>query len=174
MMPAYVQRAIIRVHPARFLGWPEGDMRRAPEVIEVNGTSTGNQRSMGRVDLPAPSQVSPKNVTIEWADELITQIGSSNRAVLSYRGQDGYPIALPLPFTFHREEHFFTLPRPVQLPAILAETQESASLTLLCYDPQRASETYVLFYGQLAQDDGTWSFTPARVVLQQWASRRGR
>ena len=36
VMPGYTQRAIIRVRPARFLGWPEGDMQRAPEIMEVN------------------------------------------------------------------------------------------------------------------------------------------
>jgi hypothetical protein len=36
MMPGYVQRAIIRVRPIRFLGWQEGDMQRAPEIVEVN------------------------------------------------------------------------------------------------------------------------------------------
>ena len=36
MVPGYTQRAIIRVRPTRFLGWPEGDMQRAPEIMEVN------------------------------------------------------------------------------------------------------------------------------------------
>ena len=36
MMPGYVQRAIIRVRPTRILGWQEGDMQRAPEIVEVN------------------------------------------------------------------------------------------------------------------------------------------
>jgi hypothetical protein len=35
MWPGYVQRAIIRVRPTRFLGWQEGDMQRAPEIVEV-------------------------------------------------------------------------------------------------------------------------------------------
>jgi hypothetical protein len=34
-VPGYTQRAIIRVRPTRFLGWPEGDMQRAPEIMEV-------------------------------------------------------------------------------------------------------------------------------------------
>ena len=33
--PGYVRRAILRVRPTRFLGWPEGDMQRAPIVVEV-------------------------------------------------------------------------------------------------------------------------------------------
>ena len=36
VMPGYVRRAIIRVQPARFLGWREGDMQRAPDIVEVN------------------------------------------------------------------------------------------------------------------------------------------
>jgi general stress protein 26 len=36
VMPGYVQRAIIRVRPARFLGWEDGDLRRAPDLVEVN------------------------------------------------------------------------------------------------------------------------------------------
>jgi general stress protein 26 len=35
-MPGYVQRAIIRVRPSRFLGWPEGAMQEAPEIVEVS------------------------------------------------------------------------------------------------------------------------------------------
>ncbi len=54
---------------------------------------------------------------IEWTDELIAQIGSYSRAALSYLGLDGYPITLPLPFTFDRGEHRFTFPRPSQSPA---------------------------------------------------------
>ncbi len=34
--PAYVRRAIIRVQPARFLGWPEGEIGRTPEIVEVS------------------------------------------------------------------------------------------------------------------------------------------
>ena len=37
---------------------------------------------------------------IEWTDELIAQIGSYSRAALSYLSLDGYPVTLPLPFTF--------------------------------------------------------------------------
>jgi general stress protein 26 len=35
-MPGYIHRAIIRVHPTRFLGWPEGDLQQAPFIVEVN------------------------------------------------------------------------------------------------------------------------------------------
>lgn len=35
MMPGYVRRAIIRVEPARFLGWPDGLLGRSPEIVEV-------------------------------------------------------------------------------------------------------------------------------------------
>jgi hypothetical protein len=35
MWPSYVQRAIIRVQPTRFLGWQGGDMQRSPEIVEV-------------------------------------------------------------------------------------------------------------------------------------------
>jgi general stress protein 26 len=36
VMPGYVRRAIIRVRPTRFLGWQEGEMQRAPDIVEVN------------------------------------------------------------------------------------------------------------------------------------------
>ena len=102
---------------------------------------------------------------IEWTNELIAQIDSSSRAALSYMGQDGYPVTLPLPFTFDRGEHCFTLPMPVQPPAISAEGDGSTSLTLLRYDPRVANERYLLCYGQLAEHGNEWSFTPSRVVL---------
>ena len=35
VMPGYTQRAIIRVRPARFLGWPDGKFQQPPEVVEV-------------------------------------------------------------------------------------------------------------------------------------------
>ena len=35
-MPGYTQRAVIRVRPTRFLGWPDGNFQQAPEVVEVN------------------------------------------------------------------------------------------------------------------------------------------
>jgi len=107
---------------------------------------------------------------IEWTDELIAQIGSYSRAALSYLGLDGYPVTLPLPFTFDRGEHRFTFPRPSQLPAIEAQAEGSFSLTLLRYDPQVMNERYLLFYGQLAEQSDGWSFTPLRVVLPH---RRG-
>ena len=105
---------------------------------------------------------------IDWTDELLTQIGSYSRAALSYSGQDGYPVTLPLPFTFDKMEHRFTFPAPSQPPTISPETKGSASLTLLRYDPQRANEAYLLFYGQLARHGDEWSFTPSRVVIPQW------
>ena len=36
VVPGYTRRAIIRVEPARFLGWPEGMLQDAPEIVEVN------------------------------------------------------------------------------------------------------------------------------------------
>jgi len=168
MWPAYVQRAIIRVQPTRFLGWPEGDMQRAPEIVEVHGAIIERPAALhatpGR--LPFRGQVSERNVMIEWTDELIAQIGSYSRAALSYMGQDGYPVTLPLPFTFDRVEHRFTFPVPAQPPAISLEAEGSASMTLLRYDPQRANEAYLLFYGQIAKHGDTWSFSPTRVVLR--------
>ena len=35
-LPGYVQRAIIRVQPTRFLGWPEGAFDQPPVSVEVN------------------------------------------------------------------------------------------------------------------------------------------
>jgi hypothetical protein len=35
-MPGYTQRALIRVRPTRFLGWPDGNFQQSPEVVEVN------------------------------------------------------------------------------------------------------------------------------------------
>ncbi len=34
-MPGYMQRALIRVRPTRFLGWPDGNFQQSPEVVEV-------------------------------------------------------------------------------------------------------------------------------------------
>jgi general stress protein 26 len=34
-MPGYTQRALIRVRPTRFLGWPDGNFQQSPEVVEV-------------------------------------------------------------------------------------------------------------------------------------------
>jgi hypothetical protein len=102
---------------------------------------------------------------IEWTNELIAQIDSFSRAVLSYLGESGYPVTLPLPFTFDRVEHRFTLPMPVQPPAIAATGEGQTSLTLLRYDPQVANERYLLFYGQLVEYGDRWSFTPSRVML---------
>jgi hypothetical protein len=102
---------------------------------------------------------------IEWTNELIAQIDSSSRAALSYLGESGYPVTLPLPFTFDRVEHRFTFSMPVQPPARAAETAGQSSLTLLRYDPQVANERYLLFYGQLVERGKECSFTPSRVVL---------
>jgi len=101
---------------------------------------------------------------IKWTTELITQIDSSSRAALSYLGASGYPVTLPLPFTFDEVEHHFTLPRPGHPPAISAEAAGQTSLTLLRYDPQVANERYLLFYGRLSELGNTWAFTPSRVV----------
>jgi hypothetical protein len=104
---------------------------------------------------------------IDWTDELMAQTGAFSRAALSYPGLDGYPVALPLPFTFDPVEHRFTFPMPVQPLAISAEGEGQASLTLLHYDPQLASERYLLFYGQFIELGNTWAFTPSRVVIRQ-------
>jgi len=105
---------------------------------------------------------------IDWTDEFIAQIGSYSRATLSYNGQDGYPVTLPLPFTFNKVEHRFTFPAPSQPPTISPQTAGSASLTLLRYDPQRANESYLLLYGQVAEHGHEWSFTPSRVMIRRW------
>jgi hypothetical protein len=105
---------------------------------------------------------------IKWTDELIAQMGSYSLAALSYSGQDGYPVALPLPFSFDKVEHHFTFPMPSQPPAISPGAEGSASLTLVRYDPQRGNHPYLLFYGQIVENGDAWSFTPARVALSRW------
>jgi general stress protein 26 len=35
-IPGYSQRAVIRVRPTRFLGWPDGNYQQSPEVVEAN------------------------------------------------------------------------------------------------------------------------------------------
>jgi hypothetical protein len=102
---------------------------------------------------------------IEWTDELMAQLDSSSRAVFSYLGASGYPVTLPLPFTFDQMEHRFTLSKPGHPPAISAEAVGQTSLTLLRNDPQVGNERYLLFYGQLEERGTGWSFTPSRVVL---------
>jgi hypothetical protein len=116
MWPGYVQRAIIRVQPTRFLWWPEGDMQRAPEIVEVHGATSESQSRTPLSRLPLRGQVSERNVMVDWTDELIAQIGSYSRAALSYMGESGYPVTLPLPFTFDRGEHHFTFTVPAQAP----------------------------------------------------------
>jgi hypothetical protein len=110
-----------------------------------------------------------KTAMIAWTDELIAHVNSFSRAALSYMGQDGYPVTLPLPFTFDPATRRFTLPTPVRPPACSAtsggEDTGQIALTLLRFDPQVANERYLLFYGQLAAHDESWSFTPSRVVL---------
>ena len=110
-----------------------------------------------------------KAALIAWTDALIAQVNAFSRAALSYMGQDGYPVTLPLPFTFDPARRRFTLPVPVRPPARSAtragEDPGQTSLTLLRFDPQVANERYLLFYGQLAAHDESWSFTPSRVVL---------
>ena len=102
---------------------------------------------------------------IEWTTELITQVDSSSRAALSYLGESGYPVTLPLLFTFDRVEYRFTLLRPGHPPAISAEAAGLTSLTLLRHDPQVGNERYLLFYGQVEERGTGWSFAPSRVVL---------
>jgi hypothetical protein len=171
MWPGYVQRAIIRIQPTRFLGWPEGDMQRPPEAVEVHGARSDNQGPKALARRPRSDRVTESDVMIVWTDELIAQIGSYSRAALSYMGESGYPVTLPLPLTFDRLAHHFTFPMPAQPPAIMPEAEGSTSITLLRYDQQRANEAYVLFYGQLARHDDTWSFTPWRVVLRKGFQR---
>src|SRR6476646_1281365 len=109
---------------------------------------------------------------IEWTDELVAQVGSYSRAALSYPGTDGYPVALPLSFTFDPETHTFTLPLPPHGPAIAQA--DHASLTLLRYSAQMAGMTqYLLFYGQLTEQGDGWVITPSSVVLPRWGRRPG-
>ena len=102
---------------------------------------------------------------IDWSEELIDQITSHQRAVLSYPGESGYPVTLPLPFAFDRVTRRFALPKPAQPPRISDEGASQVTLTLLRYSPHMKSEQYLLLYGKLAQDGEDWSFSPSRVVL---------
>ena len=105
---------------------------------------------------------------IDWTEEIIAQIGSYSRAALSYNGQGGYPVTLPLPFTFDKVEHRFAFAVPSLASTISPQTEGSASLTLLRYDPQKANEAYLVFYGQLAEHSHEWFFTPSRVTIRRW------
>jgi hypothetical protein len=106
---------------------------------------------------------------IDWSDELLAQIEAASRGALSYPGTDGYPVVLPLPLAFARATRAFTFSLPRGRPA--AALPEEASLTLLYADPQTKSERYLLLYGQLTEANDEGTFTPSRVLLQQWRSR---
>ena len=101
---------------------------------------------------------------IAWTEELRVKIASNSRAVLSYPGENGYPVALPLSFTFDPEQHRFALPMPTGHPAV--SDAQRVSMTLLRYDAQGANERYVPFYEQLVEEGDTWYFIPARVVIR--------
>jgi hypothetical protein len=106
---------------------------------------------------------------INWTEELLTEIETASRVALSYQGVDGYPVALPLPLDFDRDNHRFILPIPQQRPASASE--EQVSLTLLFYDQQMKFERYLLFYGHLNETGNEWIFTPSDVVLPRWRRR---
>jgi hypothetical protein len=106
---------------------------------------------------------------IDWTDDLQAQIEAASRGALSYPGTDGYPVVLPLQLDFTRDTHSFTFPLPEGRPA--SASPEQASLTLLYADPHTKSERYLLLYGQLAEAGDEGTFTPSRVLLQQWRSR---
>jgi len=106
---------------------------------------------------------------IDWTEELFTQIAASSRVALSYPDIDGYPVVLPLLYTFDRDKRCFILPIPSQRPA--PAPVEQVSLTLLHYDEQFKGERYVLFYGHLTETGNEWTFTPSHMVLPQWRSR---
>ena len=103
---------------------------------------------------------------IDWTEELLMQIESASRVVLSYPGVDSYPVVLPFPLVFDRDKRCFTLPIPHQRPVPASE--EQVSLTLLYYDQQMKFERYVLFYGRLTETESEWIFTPLDVVLPRW------
>ena len=106
---------------------------------------------------------------IDWTDALRLQISSSSRAILTYLGADGYPVALPLTFTFDLEKHRFTLLKPTGYPP--ASLADRVSMTLLRYDPEMANERYLPFFGQLKEQGETWLFTPSRAVIQRWGRK---
>ncbi len=106
---------------------------------------------------------------IAWTEELEALIAASSRAVLSYPGEGGYPVALPLSFTFDVQRKRFVLPVPVGHPA--AAQTERVSMTLLRYDARSANERYLPFYGQLVEEGDTWYFIPSRVVMPRWQRR---
>lgn len=90
--------------------------------------------------------------------------------MLSLTGPGGYPIALPLPFTFEPETRRFALPMPKNLPNNIPHNGR-ASLTLLRYDPQAANERWLLFHGRLVEQAPGFDFYPSRMVAPQWARR---
>lgn len=108
---------------------------------------------------------------IEWTEELLMQIEAFSRVALTYPGLDGYPVVLPFPLVFDRDNRCFLLPLPHQRPASASQEQEQVSLTLLRYDEQMKGERYLLFYGHLTETEKEWIFTPSQVVLPRWRRR---
>ena len=102
-----------------------------------------------------------------FTDELVTQIRQHTRAVLSLTGRSGYPIALPLPFTFEAGKGLFAMPMPKNLPNTVPHNGR-ASLTLLRYDPQAANERWLIFHGRLVERMHGFDFYPSRMVAPQW------
>lgn len=106
---------------------------------------------------------------ITWTDELRELIASSSRAVLSYSGEGGFPVGLPLSFSFDAQLQRFALTLPAGYPTIV--DAQRVSMTLLRYDTRLANERYLPFYGQLVEEGGTWFFIPSRVVMPRWQRR---
>jgi hypothetical protein len=138
-----------------------------PQMPQISQTTPAALTTV-KAAAPAVTDAANESHMVVWTDELSMQLASFSRGALSYSGQDGYPVTLPVPFIVDRVAQRLKLPVPIPvhpLASAAADARQS-SLTLLRYDPQVANERYLLCYGQLAVQDGDWTFTPSRVVLR--------
>jgi hypothetical protein len=154
----YTARIYIHVRPERIYAWPEGDATREPQLFDAHMEEVRS----GHSEEPNVAHERPAGGSVSW-DPRVEELGTKYpTAVLSFLAPDGFPFSVRVPVRADGASRRIrigdgALGLPVE-PGL-------ACLTAHEHAPDFRWQRNFQVRGDLvAEDDGSWSLVPHRLV----------
>jgi hypothetical protein len=153
----YFTRIYVHVRPERVYVWPDGDVRREPELF---GSHMEEIRS-GHSEEPERFHADPSGGTSAW-DPRIRELGSTfPTAVLSMVCPDGFPFAIRVPVRVDPADRWIRIEgEPVGIPF----QPGLACLTVHRHNDRFTWQQNFQVRGDLVRREDGWALIPRKLV----------
>lgn len=153
----YFARVYVHVRPERVYVWEDGDVMRAPQLLDAHLEEVRS----GHVEEPPGGHAPPMGAAATW-DPRLDELGARYpTAVLTLVAPDGFPFSARVPIAVdHAARRLRIAGEPVGIPLQPGRACVTAHEHAEDFTWQRNFQVR----GDLVEDDGGWALVPRRLV----------